>query len=315
MILACISFPQLVLSQLKCLHSALSPLATIQSYPSLPTLLAVLKSNAVTGLPGQTKVVATIQPPLSIPPALLPTQHQSSSTKQKPQSVAGPQGRKKQHKNKSREKGTSSSSVSSEKKDKSGGLTPDHSSDSDTASSSSASSLTSSVGRKERVRRLPLGNESPHYTSSDSELSDSEPAPNRLKLANGKIRYQAHSCLTLIFQVISLFPSLSLSLSHTHTHAHTHSCLPLWHLSVKSATQLVSATPSNQLFSSFYRSLQKLDRQTSFTYWRSFLPDCPRLPNSPPSLLTCIIKDPTPKVSSVVMALIYLTNLTCTELI
>ena len=42
---------------------------------------------------------------------------------------------------------------------------------------------------------------------------------------------------------------------------------------------------------------QKLDRQTSFTYWRSFLPDCPRPPNSPPSLLTCIIKDPTPKVS------------------
>ena len=239
MILACISFPQFVLSQLKCLHSALSPLAMIQSYPSLPTLLAVLKSNAVTGLPGQTKVVATIQPPLSIPPALLPTQHQSSSTKQKPQSVAGPQGRKKQHKNKSREKGTSSSSsVSSEKKDKSDGLTPDHSSDSDTASSSSASSLTSSVGRKERVRRLPLGNESPHYTSSDSELSDSEPAPNRLKLAYGKIRYQAHSCLTLIFQVISLFPSLSLSLSLTHTHTHTH--IPVFPFGTCQSNQLLS---------------------------------------------------------------------------
>ena len=42
--------------------------------------------------------------------------------------------------------------------------------------------------------------------------------------------------------------------------------------------------------------MQSLDRHTAFSYWLSFLPDGPRPPNSTPSLLTCLLKDPTPKV-------------------
>lgn len=40
---------------------------------------------------------------------------------------------------------------------------------------------------------------------------------------------------------------------------------------------------------------QLLDRHTAFSYWLSFLSDGPRPPNSPPLLLTCLLKDPVPK--------------------
>lgn len=42
---------------------------------------------------------------------------------------------------------------------------------------------------------------------------------------------------------------------------------------------------------------QALDHHTAFSYWLSFLPDGPRPPNSPPLLLTCLLKDPIPRVS------------------
>ena len=200
-------FLQLVLSQLKCVHSILSSLTTLQSFTGLPMLLAALKSNMATGLPGQTKTLASIQPPLSVPPSLGPSPYyQPTSPKQKPQSVAGPHSRKRQHRNKPRDKEKSSGAklVSSDN-DGSGGPTPEHSSDSDSASGGVGLVGVASVGRRER-RRGQLaagqrGNESPLYSSSESDLSDSETAPNRMKLVNGKIRFQAHSCLTSIFKV------------------------------------------------------------------------------------------------------------------
>ena len=191
---------------MKCLHSILSPLTMLQSYPALPTLLADLKSNMAMGLPGQTKTLTSIQPPLSVPPSLGPSPYyQSSSPKQKPQSVAGPHSRKRQHRNKPREKEKSTSAKVNSDNDGSGGPTPENSSDSDSASGGVALVGVASAGRRER-RRGHLtggqrGSESLLYSSSESDLSDSEAAPNRLKLVNGKIRFQAHSCLTSIFKV------------------------------------------------------------------------------------------------------------------
>ena len=214
---------QLLLSQLKCLHVVLSLLTAIQSYPSLPSLLAALKSNMATGLPGQTKVISSsIQPLLSIPPSLVSTQQQLTSPKQKPQSVAGPHSRKKQHRNKSREK--VATSLSKEKMEsRGGGLTPDHSSDSDSASVSSGGSLKgTAVGRRDRQSRQTSHSESLFYSSSDSDLSDSEPAPNRLKFVNSKVRFQAHSCLTSVFQV--LYITLVFSIKHSPSCTYEYSC-------------------------------------------------------------------------------------------
>lgn len=179
---------------MKCIQSALSHLTSIQSYPSLPTLLAVLKSNMAMGLPGQTKIMASIQPPLSLSPSLVPPQHRSASPKQKPQSVAGPHSRRKQHRNKSRDK-----NVSKDKAESTSGPNLDHSSDSDSTSTSSSAA---GMGKRERYQRQqPGGSQSLLYSSSESDLSDSEPAPNRLKFVNSKIRFQSHSCLVAVFQV------------------------------------------------------------------------------------------------------------------
>lgn len=191
---------------MKCLQTALSLISSIQSYPGLPTLLAALKSNMAMGLPGQAKIMASIQPPLSIPPSLLPAQHQSSSPKQKPQSVAGPHPRKKQHRNKSRDKNVSSAGKEKTESGSSGAPTLDHSSDSDSTSVSVGMTPSTGVGKKERYRRPQAdGTQSLLYSSSESDLSDSEPAPNRLKFVNGKIRFQAHSCLAAVFQVCITF--------------------------------------------------------------------------------------------------------------
>ena len=87
-------------------------------------------------------------------------------------------------------------------------MTPEHSSDSDSASGGVVLMDVASAGRRERRRGQSAagqrGNESPLYSSSESDLSDSEVAPNRLKLVNGKIRFQALSSLTSIFKVIRL---------------------------------------------------------------------------------------------------------------
>ena len=195
---------------MKCVHSILSSLSTLQSYPSLPTLLATLKSNMAMGLPGQSKTLASIHPPLSVPLSLGPSPYyQLSSPKQKPQSVAGPHSRKRQHRNKPRDKEKSSSAKVSSDNDGSGGsMTPEHSSDSDLTSGGVALMGVASASRRERHRRQSAagqwGNESPLYSSSESDLSDSEAAPNRMKLVNGKIRFQALSSLTSIFKVIIL---------------------------------------------------------------------------------------------------------------
>ena len=161
------------------------------------------------GLPGQTKTLTSLQPPLSIPPSLvggLSSRQPSSSSKQKPQSVAGPQSRKKQPRKKSRNKEQSSGPKVNAC---SGGPTPEHSSDSDSTSGGVALVGVASRGQREGRHRGQVSdyrrNESPLYSSSESDLSDSEAAPNRLKLVNGRIRFQAHSCLTSIFQVPKLF--------------------------------------------------------------------------------------------------------------
>lgn len=164
------------------------------------------------GLPGQTKIMASIQPPLSLPPSLLAPQHRSSSPKQKPQSVAGPHSRKKQHRNKSRDK-----SISKDKAESTGGPALDHSSDSD--STTASESLAAGMGKRERYRRPQSGgSHSLLYSSSESDLSDSEPAPNRLKFVNSKIRFQSHSCLAAVFQVcpclISPMPQFKVSLAY-----------------------------------------------------------------------------------------------------
>lgn len=56
---------QLFLSLLRLAHAVLLQLSSLKTYPSLATLLAALKANMTAGLPGQPKVLASIQPPLS----------------------------------------------------------------------------------------------------------------------------------------------------------------------------------------------------------------------------------------------------------
>ena len=55
-------------------------------------------------------------------------------------------------------------------------------------------------------------------------------------------------------------------------------------------------TLSPVLTSTLRLPLQALSPRNTFCYWQSFLPDGPRLPNSPPSLLSCALRDPSHKV-------------------
>ena len=90
--------------------------------------------------------------------------------------------------------------MSKDKAENTCGHTLDHSSDSDSTSTSAGAA---GVGKRERYQRPhPGGSQSPLYSSSESDLSDSEPAPNQLKFVNSKIRFQSHSCLAAVFQVV-----------------------------------------------------------------------------------------------------------------
>ncbi|CAI8024384.1 HEAT repeat-containing protein 6 [Geodia barretti] len=47
-----------------------------------------------------------------------------------------------------------------------------------------------------------------------------------------------------------------------------------------------------------------LSPRNTFCYWQSFLPDGPRLPNSPPSLLSCVLRDTNHKCRSAALAVL-----------
>lgn len=188
-------FSQLLLSQLRLLHSLLPHLKPL---PSLPTLLSSLKASMALGLPGQTSktAMASIHPPLSIPPQS-PTQSSKLT-----HSVAGPQERLGQGKIKSRNKS----------KEKSGSRTG--SDDSSQQSSDSESSTTSLSALQQspkshergrgRSRRQNWRHEGRSMSSSDSDVSDSNADYAKMKAVWSKIRHQALSCLALVFQVSRL---------------------------------------------------------------------------------------------------------------
>ena len=52
-----------------------------------------------------------------------------------------------------------------------------------------------------------------------------------------------------------------------------------------------------QVIGFWFLSIKSLDRHSAFSYGLPFLPDSPRAPSSPPTLLTCLCKDPVHKVS------------------
>ena len=191
------------------------------------------------------------------PPLSLPV---SATQFSKPiHSVAGPQEKKGQQKGR-RSKGRARSSSSSS--------TDSHrqSSDSESSSSSSTSELSASSQSSWNEPAAELRGKGRTWrqgkkrvSSSESDISDSDSGSTKIRTVYCKIRHLAHSSLATVFQVY----------------------------------KIVIIGLSNE----FSLYVQLLDRHTSFSYWLSFLPDGPRPPNSPPSLLTCILKDSSPKVS------------------
>lgn len=224
------------------------------------------------GLPGQQNrtpasatAMASIQPPLAIP-SRSPSQQPAQS---KPvHSVAGPQDRRAQGGGKGRsrnkaKKGKRGEPDSKTSSDESGR----QSSDSESLSGASEMSLSRwstqrGDGARQKGRSWQQGRKG-IVSSSESEISDGDATgSSRFKSVWSKIRHEALSCLAVLFQVCS--PSIVEAL----------------------------LTPYLLMMS------QVLDRHTAFSYWLSFLPDGPRPPNSPPLLLTCVLKDPVPKVRS-----------------
>lgn len=109
--------------------------------------------------------------------------------------------------------------------------------------------------------------------TSDSEVSDGELQDSVVsKALSSRLRHQALVCLTSVFTVsITFYHPLSATLT---------SCL-----------------------------LQAIGPRTTFSYWLSFLPDGPRLPNSPPSILSCILRDPNHKARPVQINALFITSL------
>lgn len=187
---------QLLLSRLRLLHSLLPYLSPL---PSLAVILSTLKANMAVGLPGQGKPssMSSIQPPLAIPQSSL-----QAAPKSRPMhSVAGPQERRAQGKgknrNKTKSKGESGSRTAS---DESG----PQSSDSESSSSASEVSLSRWAGL-DSADPTQKGKERSHgkrgVSSSEGEVSDSDTGSAKFKTVLSKMRHQALSCLTLIFQV------------------------------------------------------------------------------------------------------------------
>ncbi len=106
---------------------------------------------------------------------------------------------------------------------------------------------------------------------------------------------------SFLASLLSLPHSLPHSLSHTPSLSPSLSSSPSLSPSPSlplppSLSPLPPFVPPPPPPSSLPPPLQVLDHQATFSYWFSFLPDAPRPPNSSPSLLTCILKDPLPKV-------------------
>ena len=200
---------QLLQSQLKFLHSLLSPLNGLQSTNLLPTILASLKANMAFGLPGQSKTIASIHPPLSVPPS----QHRSPKSKKLQQTVAGPQPRKKEYRNKSRDKERKGKSPRSSAGSGDGGRGSDQQSSDSELSDSSLRTTTHGGVSAIASRELVV------YSSSDSDVSDMESTWSKLKVINSKVRHQAYSCLATIFKVCNTM-CMSLYIYYSH--------LPKW---------------------------------------------------------------------------------------
>lgn len=102
-------------------------------------------------------------------------------------------------------------------------------------------------------------------STSDSEISDGEPQDSVItKALSSRLRHQTLLCLASVFTV-SIYVLSSL---------------------------LVTLTLS---------LLQAIGPRTTFSYWLSFLPDGPRLHHSPPTILSCILRDPNHKARPVQM--------------
>ncbi len=170
---------QLIFSQLKCLQALLSRSLVLQSFPHLNNLLAVLRAAITLGLPGQSLTLLTALP-LALPVV------QSSqlvaqpppSPKQRSQTIAGPQPRRRQK----RAKDQRNTRKGGQGQEPSDGESP--------------------AGNQVKLRpSVSFGGRGSSWSSSESDVSDSEPAPNQIKLVHGKIRHLAFSCLTAVFKV------------------------------------------------------------------------------------------------------------------
>ena len=139
------------------------------------------------GLPGQPQLLQTALPTVVQSPRLVTPP--SASPKQRAQTVAGPQPRRKQRRAKE------------QKAAKNGRGNQD--------SSEGEGSLSDGVKLRPSAS---FGGRGSSWSSSESEMSDSEPAPSQIKVVLGKIRHLAFSCLTAVFKVGW----------RTYAHAYTH---------------------------------------------------------------------------------------------
>lgn len=218
------------------------------------------------GLPGQGKhsSIASIQPPLAVP--------QPAPNARPMHSVAGPQERRGQGKtrkrNRTKAKGDSGSRTAL---DESGRQSSD--SESSSTSGSEGSLLRwaglEGGGHSHKGKDWSYGRKG--VSSSEGEVSDGDAGSAKLKSVLSNVRHQALSCLTMVFQVSDCTVRLKALLSCS-----------------------ANTKPEDKDYSATI--LQMQNRHTAFSYWLSFLPDGPRPPNSPPLLLTCLLKDPVPKV-------------------
>ena len=173
---------QLVFSQLKCLQALLSRSPVLQSSPHLTNLLAVLRAAMTLGLPGQPHTLQAALP-LALPVVQSPkiVTPPPPSPKQRPQTIAGPQPRRRQKRAK------------------------DHKNTSKVGRSQESNDGEASLGDHVKLRpAVSFGGRGCSLSSSESDVSDSEPAPNQIKVVHGKIRHLAFSCLTAVFKVIPL---------------------------------------------------------------------------------------------------------------
>ncbi len=141
------------------------------------------------GLPGQPHTLQAALP-LALPVVQSPkiVTPPPPSPKQRPQIIAGPQPRRRQKRAKD-QKHTNKIGRSHE-------------------SSDGEASLGDHVKLRPSVS---FGGRGCSWSSSESDVSDSEPAPSQIKVVHGKIRHLAFSCLTAVFKVSIVYISVSVS--------------------------------------------------------------------------------------------------------